>query len=209
MLERFGGVDTLRGVVNEHLLQEVDAVGVELGDHLREVLGLPLGELVPVTKAGDAGPDILRGRAEQLEDVQELLQLGVAGEQRLLPRQLGEDAPDAPDVDGGGVVGASEENLGGAVPQRHNLVRVRLHRHGEGATETEIRHLDDVIRLFHQKVLGLEVAMHHAVAVQVRTPEAQLVHEILHHVLRQGFAGPRPVRSMKFFRSWSRYSNTR
>jgi hypothetical protein len=38
----------------------------------------------PVAQAADARPHVLVGRAEQLEDVQQLLPLAVAGEQRLL-----------------------------------------------------------------------------------------------------------------------------
>jgi hypothetical protein len=58
-----------------------------LAPHLCQVLGLPLGELVPVAQLGHAGPHILAGRAQQLEDVQQLLQLAVAGEDGLLRRQ--------------------------------------------------------------------------------------------------------------------------
>lgn len=40
--------------------------------------------LLPVLQLADARPDLLGRRAQQLEDVQELLQLGVAREQRRL-----------------------------------------------------------------------------------------------------------------------------
>ena len=100
------------GVVHEHLLQQVDAVSVQLGDHLAQVLGLPLGKLVPVPQPRNPGPHILAGRSEELEDVEELLELGVAREERLLARELGEDATHGPDVHRRGVVRAAEENLG-------------------------------------------------------------------------------------------------
>jgi hypothetical protein len=38
----------------------------------------------PVPQLADAGPDLLTGGAQQLEDVQQLLQLRVAREERLL-----------------------------------------------------------------------------------------------------------------------------
>ena len=67
--------------------------------------------------------------------------------------------------------------------------------------------------------------MHHAVAMQVSDADAQLVHKILcsqlvkrmdiQRTLRacttafgSGLVGPRPVRSMYFLRSVSRYSKT-
>ena len=81
---------------------------------------------------------------------------------------------------------AAEENLGRAIPQRDNLVRVRLDRDGEGASQAEVRNLDHVLSLIDEKVLGLEVAVHDAVAVDVRAPEAQLVHEVLHDFLLEG-----------------------
>jgi len=51
------------------------------GARLRQVLRRPVGELVPVAQLGDAGPLVLAGCAQQLEDVQQLLQLAVAGEE--------------------------------------------------------------------------------------------------------------------------------
>lgn len=55
------------------------------------------------------------------------------GRSHLLTHHLGEDAAQAPDVDGGGVGLGAEEDLGRAVPQRHHLVRVRAHGQAEGA----------------------------------------------------------------------------
>ena len=88
---------------------------------------------------------------------------------------LGEDAPDAPHVDGGAVVSRPEENLGRAVPQRHHLVRVRAHGDPEGTREAEIGEFERVRALVHQKVLGLEVAVQDAVRVAIRDARAHLV----------------------------------
>lgn len=73
--------DALGGRVSKHALHEVDAVGAEGGEVLVEVLLAPVGELVPVAQLGHASPLRLCGRAQQLEDVQQLLQLAVPGEQ--------------------------------------------------------------------------------------------------------------------------------
>lgn len=54
---------------------------------LGQVLRVPDRELVPVAELRDARPHVIRGRAQQLEDVEQLLQLAVAREQRLLQRQ--------------------------------------------------------------------------------------------------------------------------
>lgn len=46
---------------------------------------------------------------------------------------LDEDAADAPHVEWGGVVGGAQQDVGRAVPQRHNLMWVRVWRHRLGA----------------------------------------------------------------------------
>mmetsp|Transcript_36645 Transcript_36645/g.90485 ORF Transcript_36645/g.90485 Transcript_36645/m.90485 type:complete len:280 (+) Transcript_36645:895-1734(+) len=136
VLQRLSGVDALGGVVHQHLLQQVDAVRVQLRDHLVQVLLLPLRELVPVAQARHARPQLLVGRAQQLEDVQQLLQLAVAGEQRLLAGQLGEDAPHGPHIDGAGVLRAAQQQLRRAVPPRRHVVRPE---HRGGAVPVERR----------------------------------------------------------------------
>mmetsp|Transcript_56948 Transcript_56948/g.180181 ORF Transcript_56948/g.180181 Transcript_56948/m.180181 type:complete len:344 (+) Transcript_56948:281-1312(+) len=180
----------LRGVVLHHVLQEGEAVGAEVGDHAGEGLPPPLGKLVPVAEAGDPRPRPLGGRAEQLEDVQELLQLRVAREERGLARHLRKDAPHAPHVHGGGVVGGAEQDLGGAVPQGHDLVGVGFDGHGEGAAQAKVRNLQDVLSLVHQEILGLEVPVHDPVPVAVRHALEELVHEVL-----DGGAGQRVGRA--------------
>jgi hypothetical protein len=122
--------DPPRGVVLKHPPHQVDAGRLERREDLGQVLRRPARELVPVAQLGDARPRGLVGRAEQLEDVQQLLQLRVPREQRLLADELAEDARDAPDVDSRRVVCSAEQDLGGAVPQRHDLVGVGLDRHG-------------------------------------------------------------------------------
>lgn len=76
--------DALGGVVLEHLLHQVDAGGAQLAKDLAQILRVPLRELVPVAQLGHARPHVLAGSAQQLEDVQQLLQLAVAGEDGLL-----------------------------------------------------------------------------------------------------------------------------
>ena len=56
-----------------------------------------------------------------LEDLEDFVNLGVAGEQGLPRAHLGEDAADGPHVDAGRVLSAAEEDLRGAVPECHHL----------------------------------------------------------------------------------------
>ncbi len=55
------------------------------------------------------------------EDAEQLVNLGVTVEQRLLGEHLGKDASNGPDVHGPGVASAAQEDLRGAVPQGDNL----------------------------------------------------------------------------------------
>ena len=55
-------------------------------------------------------------------------------EERPAARHLVEDAADAPHVDGRGVLGGAEQHVRRAVPQRHNLVTVRLGRDRLGSS---------------------------------------------------------------------------
>ena len=59
------------------------------------------------------------------EDLENLVNLRVAGEQRLARAHFGEDAANRPHVDTCRVLTATKQNLWGAVPQRNNLQRVR------------------------------------------------------------------------------------
>jgi len=73
----------------------------------------------------------------ELEDLEDLVDLAVPAEQRLLLDHLREDAADGPDVDAETVLLLAEEDLGGAVPEGLDLVREGLDGEGEGAGEAE------------------------------------------------------------------------
>lgn len=55
------------------------------------------------------------------EDLEDLINLRVAGEERLACAHLGKDGTDGPHVDSGGVLAATKQNFWGSVPQRDNL----------------------------------------------------------------------------------------
>ena len=78
------GWATLPGDPN-HIIGSVSAPLILGNEYCKGVqvprLGLPLREFVPVAQLRDARPDVLVGRAQQLEYVQQLLQLAVPREQ--------------------------------------------------------------------------------------------------------------------------------
>lgn len=71
---------------------------------------------------------------------------GRAGEERSAGGHLVENAAHAPHVDGGGVLRGAEEDVGGPVPEGHDLVRVRLRRDGLGAGQAEVGKLEEKIQ---------------------------------------------------------------
>ena len=67
-------------------------------------------------------------RSHHLEDAVELVDLRLAGEERLLHEELGEDAADRPHVDGRTVLLGTKQQLRCTVPQRHDDRRVVAQR---------------------------------------------------------------------------------
>ena len=103
------------------------------------------------------------GRPQDFHDARQLLRLVLAGKQGIPGVELGEDAPETPHVDGL-VVGGPEDHLRGAIKSRLDVgVRAFVLE----AAAAEVDHLDGgLVRLAQEDVLGLEVAVDHALASQ-------------------------------------------
>ena len=69
--------------------------------------------------------------ALHLEYFENLIYFGVANEESFSLCHLGEDATNAPYVDGRGVLLAAEQDLRRPVPQGNHLVRIRFDRQAE------------------------------------------------------------------------------
>ena len=159
-------------VVHQHAFQEVqavlaedlDAIGV---DHLIVLLPLPLGEAaLEIRERLDARPVSLGGSAQDAEDLEDLIDLGIAWEERLAGRHLGEDAADRPHVDASRVLTTTEKNLRCAVPESDDFVCVSAERDTECAGQTEIGQLE-VAFLVDEQVLWFEVTVQDTVGVAV------------------------------------------
>ena len=143
---------------------------------------------------GDGGRKEGR-KADVPEDLEDLVDLRVAGEQRLARAHLREDAADGPHVHAGRVLAAAEQDLGRAVPQRDDLVGVRPQRDAKGSREAEVRKLEVPVAV-DQQVLRLQVAVQHAVAVAVAHALAQLAHELLDHGVAEAQAAEVGARAL-------------
>ncbi len=125
------------GVVGEQCVEEVQAVLFKVVDEIFVVITRPFGEgRLEVGKARDAGPDLLVGGAEGTvgvvrddvqearldhigylpEDLEDLIDFGVAREERPPSTHLGENAADRPHVDASRILSSSEKDLGRTVP---------------------------------------------------------------------------------------------
>ena len=95
--------------------------------------------------------------AEGLLDQVELVEVRVAGQQRLSGEELAEDAADGPDVDGRAVLRVADEELGRPVPASGHVLGEVLVL-DEDAREAEVAQLDYVL-LGDQNVLWLDVSV--------------------------------------------------
>ena len=166
MVDGILGGDAVLGTVGQEAVEKVDAVVVQV---VQDVLGVvrsdPSGEGgIPVLELGASGPYVLGGGPELAEDLVELVDLGIAGEQGALGHHLDEDGADGPHVDGGGVGLRSEEDFGRAVPQGNDLVGEGSDGGAEGPGQTKVGQLEASVA-GNEEVLRLEVAVHDAPGV--------------------------------------------
>lgn len=107
VLKRVLDGDTVIRIVGQHLLKQIDGVGVSALEQLFEVLAVTLGQLldeIPVLLVFDFGDQLGLRISQQLRDHLKLILLGAGRQQRLADNELGEDAADGPDVDRTGVL---------------------------------------------------------------------------------------------------------
>ena len=184
VVDRLLCADASGRVVHQHALQEVQAVLAKhldtiCVDHFVVLLPLPLGETaLEVWERLDARPVGLSGSTQDAEDLEDFIDLGVAGEERLAGGHLGEDAADGPHVDTSGVLATTEKDLRCAVPESDDFVCVGTERDTECAGQTEISQLQ-VALLVDEQVLRLEITVQDAVGVAVAGSFEELEREFL------------------------------
>lgn len=96
---------------------------------------------------------------EQFHNLVDLVNVGLAREERIATHDLGEETADGPDVDGPAVAGVTHQQLRGAIPARRYVVRVCLTTRGHEASEPKVAQLDHTL-VGHQDVLRLDVSVH-------------------------------------------------
>lgn len=112
---------------------------VQPGPHMPQPLTAVVTHFVGlvVRQLGHPGPRLLGGGTHHAEDLVQLIEdVPHAGEARVPVQHFDEDATNAPDVEGGVVVGGPQQDVRGTVPQCDDLVRVRVRRDRLGTSQT-------------------------------------------------------------------------
>lgn len=125
-------------------------------DLLREIVLVPAWECCLVVRQRcNSRPDLLGRCSEDAEHAEELIDFGVALEERLSCCHFSENATDGPDINGTRVALASEKDFGRAIPQSHNFMSVVADWNPERAAQSKVGNFDDSL-LVDQQVLRLK-----------------------------------------------------
>jgi hypothetical protein len=89
------------------------------------------------------------------------------------------DATDRPHIDSDGIMSGTKQHLRSPIPKSDNLMGITLKRHSKGTTQSQISNLKNPSLLIKKKVLRLEIAVKHTVAVTVSNSLAELEEEAL------------------------------
>ena len=115
-------------------------------------------ELLEGWEGRELGPDAVIGRAQQVDDQLQLVDLGLARQERLVGQQLAEDAASAPHVEGRGLSPGVEQQLRGPVPEGHHLGCHGLQGQAIVPSQTKVSNLDAAL-VCHQKIGHFEITM--------------------------------------------------
>lgn len=153
-------LEVLRAACREELVQPCALLGGEVDLHVR---GLALE---PVQQ-------FLAGRAEDVVDAVDLVELVLAGEEGFLGDELEQHAAEAPDIHLLVIVAIGHEALRRPVPPGRDVVGI-----GRGRVlalaGAQIRQLDEVAP--HKYVFGLDIAMEDALAMHELNGAEDLEH---------------------------------
>jgi len=189
VFQRFNGTDPLFGLLLPHLPEQVDALRPQglLQGCLQVGLCLPLGEgLLELGELLDARPHAVVGSALAPEDLEDLVDLAVALEERLPVSHLDHDAACAPDVYAQVLTLLAQQNLGAALPECDHLVRECLQRELLAACQSEVAQFHVLRGVVDQHVLRFEVSVHDPPFVAVDERQQDLLSDLLDERQLQG-----------------------
>ena len=124
-------------------------------------------------------PVILVRGAQNLENFEDLVDLGVSHEKWPTLDHFREDAACGPQIDTKTVCFLPEQDLWAPIPECNDLVRVRFDWQTKGSCQTEVRQLDVLSLGVDQQVLWLEIPMENPMLVQINQRLQNLVEKQL------------------------------
>lgn len=203
MLAGLLGGDATSGIVDQHVLQQREAVVVEVVAEGDCLVADPFGErglevweacLIldarPVDFGGSTKEPCYISRVTQagtrslLEDLEDLINLRISWEERLSRAHLCEDTPNRPHIHTSRVLTPSKQNLRRTIPESYDFVGIGSKRDSKSTSKTEISQLEVAIAVDEQ-ILGLKIAMQDPMTVAVSHALAQLAHKLLDHRVAQ------------------------
>mmetsp|Transcript_34817 Transcript_34817/g.81239 ORF Transcript_34817/g.81239 Transcript_34817/m.81239 type:complete len:241 (-) Transcript_34817:420-1142(-) len=184
MLQGLVGAHTPPRVVIHQLLQQIYAIVADLCSSVTD-RGPGLGW--PTRKAGlevwqlcEARPDILRWCAKLLKDPEYCVNLGVTSKEGSSRRHLCDYTTDAPHIHWQTVYMASEQDLGGAVPDCHDFVSVLAKGHPKWSCQPKVCDLQ-AQSLVDQEVLRFEITMQNPACMAKFDSAQKLPRKFLDH----------------------------
>ena len=133
-------------------------------------------ELLEGGQCGELGPDAVIGGAQQVDDQLQLVDLRLAGQERLVGQELPQDAAAAPHVQGRGLGPRVEEQLRGPIPEGHHLRRHGLEGQAVVASQSEVGNLDAAL-VCHQKIGYFEITMDYVCRMEISEASKDLLHD--------------------------------
>ena len=89
---------------------------------------------------------------------------------------LRHDTAGRPDVDAGIVGSASQQDIGGSIPERDDFVGKGVDGDAKGSSQTKVRELE-LAFILDEKVLGLQISVQDAILVTESNALQELIHE--------------------------------
>ena len=145
MLKGILCADAFDRVHLEHSGEEVKSLVIEKStQNSLEGLSSELWEaLLPIWESSDTRPGRVIREPKDLEDLEELVDLAVSGEEWRLHQHLSPDTRDGPDVNRCAVVSAAQEDLRWPVPKCDYLVCKLANRNTKCPRQTKVPDLQD------------------------------------------------------------------
>ena len=149
-------VTSLERTEHEKTSHQVQQIIPRRGEDIPERSAWLLLELDEVGEGGDPRPALLRGGAKCLEDLWQLVKVGVAGQEGNSEQELCQNAPHRPDVNSNTIALCTKEKFWASVPSGHNHMSHCSIGGSKVLGQPEITEFETTFTV-HQQIIGLQI----------------------------------------------------